>query len=221
MPYIIDKTTGQEQFVDKSQLGRQMQPPTMEGVSGAGATGVGGAGFDMASIYESVKPLLLMQALQDPKNASKYATVLGMGEKIYNKEESVAATKKKEEMKRAELLYDELDKLYEAWKKIPTAARVLPGAGRYSKELAAYNAAKNLVNYMLITTMADKRITNEERDIFLKGNFPRLLQSDESAKAIIDATKDFVKMHTQFDPPAESPTEPEMTIDDYMQQYLE
>jgi len=221
MPYIIDKTTGQEQFVDKSQLGRQMQPPTMEGVSGAGATGVGGAGFDMASIYESVKPLLLMQALQDPKNASKYATVLGMGEKIYNKEESVAATKKKEEKELSQTLFKELDNLYNSWEKIPLTARILPSAGRYSKELATYNSAKNLFNYMLITMVADKRITDQERQMFLNNNFPKLLQGKEAAKATIDAAKDFIKVYSNIEPPATSQVEPEMTIDDYMQQYLE
>lgn len=129
---------------------------------------------------------------------------------------SAGELEKKEEKKLVEGVFNKLDSLLKQWEDIPLLARLpIPGISKISPERAKYETARNSLNYALITMVADKRITDQERKYWLR-LFPSLVSTKEVARAKINELKDFLKVHTGIEPPA---TRGEMNIDDLIKQF--
>lgn len=110
MPYLVNKETGDRNFVNKAQLG------SMGGnVGGVGGQQIPGAGGVGGTDFGSLKTILTLAALSNPKNASKYSTIMSMVGELEPQEPS-AYEQKKEEAKQVETKTErklkELENLY-------------------------------------------------------------------------------------------------------------
>lgn len=109
-------------------------------------------------------------------------------------------------------LQRQLDGMLTSWDKIPLVQRLpIPGIKRVSPQRAKYETARNLYSQMLITMVADKRITDNERQFYLQ-MFPSLLTSKSVANQQVEAIKGFVSDFSEIEPPEESA----MNIDDLL-----
>lgn len=143
-----------------------------------------------------VNTLLQMKALSDPKNASKYATIMNMFK--VNKP-SATELAKQETKKHAQNAIKQMDKTLNLWENIPITARLNPFGKYNSPQKASYLAAKNLANYTLITMVADKRITDAERKIFMQ-NFPTMYDTKKVAQNKINTSKQMMAAYSDIEP---------------------
>jgi hypothetical protein len=117
-------------------------------------------------------------------------------------------TKRGLEKTRAASMSKQMDTILNKWEKIPAVERLpIPGMGRVSETRASYEGARDAFNYFVITLAADKRITDQERQYWLK-QFPPLLASKGVAKTKINELKNFINAYAGIESPTnqEAPT---------------
>lgn len=135
MPYLVDKTTGQRQFVDRSSLGGTQQ-----------TTGSATSGMDP----EILRQILLQAAIQSPKDASKYATILNLATP------ATASADKEKQQSQAEIerIITGLEDMYFFSDRGPLTYGVPGELGRLSARMEQFNAQQRadynpeLLNYM-------------------------------------------------------------------------
>lgn len=98
---------------------------------------------------------------------------------------------RQQQLRDKQAMKGQFDRILKEWEEIPFLARVMPFASRFSKERAEYEVARDRFNDLLITMVADARITDAERKFYLR-SFPRMLDSKSVARAKIDGLKKFL-----------------------------
>lgn len=132
--------------------------------------------------------------------------------------EPEAEKKRKLEKSRASLMSGQMDSVLSKWGKVPLLERLpIPGMGRVSSSRASYETARDAFNYFVITLAADKRITDSERQYWLK-QFPPLLATKSVAKTKISELKNFINAYAGMEPPALD--EEGQNIDDLLFQFV-
>ena len=170
-----------------------------------------GGGLDIKSLYSKLFALDPGAAL---KQGSKFKTALDILQPA-----PTAAEGKEEATRKAAVAFNsQMDRLLKDWNKMSLLERLpIPGAARISPRRAKYETTRDLFDYMLITMVADKRITDQERKYFVK-QFPSLLSTKEVAKTKIDAIKNFVTVFNEMPAPATIETsQGTISIDDLWQ----
>lgn len=183
----------QQKFIDTPDTvsgGVSSQVPSGM-ATGAQSTG----GVDLRQLYS-----LLFQASPETalKEGSKFSTAID----IMQPKATATETAKKQEQEGLDKLNKQLDTVYNTWKKIPITERIpFPFRKKVAENAAEYENKKKLLTYQVITTLADRRITNEERQYF-ESLFPTLLDTDAVAKRKMKAVKEFIEGYSSTSPPA-------------------
>jgi hypothetical protein len=200
-------STSQKKFIDvPDQQAVQPQGQQLGGMN-TGNTGMDqGGGYDLNSLLTKA---IQMQAMKDPqalKNASKYGSLLNVVNYGQPTAAEKTAQKKKNEIKETgNKFVNQLSNVEKLWEDMTPIERLNPFNANLSPEKASYQTAKNLSNYMLISMMADKRITDAERKYF-ENLFPKMWDTKKVAKNKIKQMKNWVSVYSDIDPPATQET---------------
>lgn len=157
---------------------------------GFGGMGMGGGNQDM------LRQMITQMILQQPKRQAAWKSIYD----IWSPTE--ADTKRQEEIQEKQAIKGEFDRILKEWEEIPPWARIMPFASRLSPQRADYEVARDRFNDLLITMVADARITDAERKFYLK-SMPRLVESKQVARAKIDGLKKFMDVFAGAGPPTQ------------------
>jgi len=132
------------------------------------------------------------------KQGSKFKTAID----IISPTQSATQEAEVETKQKAGTLVGAIDTLYKDWEKIPLEEKIpFPFRKKTAENLANYEVKKKLYTYQVITMLADKRVSDAERDYFIT-LFPKTLDSKKVAKTKLDAMKDFIKTYSNIESPA-------------------
>lgn len=145
---VTDKRTGETFVVDESQVGQYQNPQTSSSVQ-------------MGGTPESMKQLLLMAALQDPKNVSKYTGLASLVGEVYPGQ-TAAEKEKAASDEDANSIITQLEDLYFGSQSGPLAYGRTEGASQRiqaalgnNPDLSTYLAVRGSVGVKLAKAMVD------------------------------------------------------------------
>jgi hypothetical protein len=151
---------------------------------------------------EDLERELLQRVIINP-GAKGSGTLLTALNRVSPKK-SESEKKLEQQKSRTSIMNRELDSMLKDWEKVPLWQRLpIPGIKTISPERSKYESNRDLYNYMLITMVADKRITDAERNYFAK-QFPSMLMPKSVAKTKIKSIKQFISAFNETAPTQET-----------------